>query len=446
MRAAWKSSARTVQVVAHARSFRRGARRQLPIGFAEPDVIVTEQALSVPARRGMANVRRATLMLVPGVAGFVSTVGIVSGRVGSLGKIDGARFIVFLQVELLAVGVSRLGYEQLVLGRASAIEHPDALGFARPLFSRIVPLAVAVSAVLGLVVGGWSGLGVLIVAPCDVVSSVVASFELARRRFLTTIAFSWLNYPLFLFFLVVPGVRIDSGRLANVVALFCATSVVRVGVALVLIARHRTRHRSEESVPITFRDVAGAGATNIGLNVIQRIDGVVFALLPGRFTAVAVSGYLLSTRLLDATYTVSAVVNGLRQVAEGGRAGIVRWSDRRVLAGSAVWFVIWLLGAVFLALLGWPRVLANWGNLMLAAVGSALYLAVLRLMLREFAGQRGLALGRRFAVYAMLAVACATVAAIVRRPSIMLVPTIVMGVACARALATNPTEAEGRLP
>jgi hypothetical protein len=407
--------------------------------------VVTETPTS-SARRAVDNIRRAALMLVPGVAGFVATVGIVSARVGSLGKLDGARFIVFLQVELLAVGVSRLGYEQLVLGRASAIERPDALGYVRPLFARILPLAVAVSAILGFVVGGWSGVGVLIVAPCDVLSSVVASFELARRRFLTTIAFSWLNYPLFLFFLVVPGVRIDSSHLANVVVLFCFTSVVRAGVALVLVARHRSRHAQEEAVPVTFREVAGAGATNIGLNVIQRIDGVVLALFPSRFAAVAVSGYLLSTRLLDATYTVSAVVNGLRQVAESGRTTVVRWSDRRVLAGSAMWFLIWAFGAVILALLGWPRVFTNSGNLLLAAVGSALYLAVLRLMLREFSEQRGLRLGRRFAIYAMLAVVCATVAVALRQPSVMLLPAIIIGVACARDLTTVPTDGGGLVP
>jgi hypothetical protein len=373
-------------------------------------------------------------MLVPGAAGLVATVGITTGHLGALTKPDANRFILFLSVELLAVGASRLGYEQLVLGRASTIEHPDALGYVRPLVRNIVPLSLVMAALLGVVVGGRVGFGVLVAAPFDVLSSVVASFELARRRFLTTIAFSWLNYPLFLVFLVVPGLRVDGAKLGHVVAAFCATSVVRGVIAIVLVLRHMRRHRAHAPIPVAFGEIAGAGATTLAMNVIQRVDALALLLFKGRFSPVATGSYLLATRLLDATYTVTAVVNGLRQVAEGGRAAVVRWADRKVLLGSAVWLAVWLSGAFVLALFKWSDVRENAPNLLLAAAGSALYLAVLRLIVRELGALRGMQLGRRFAGYALIAVGFAVAAVVVRKPVLMLLPAIVNGVASARAL------------
>jgi hypothetical protein len=378
-------------------------------------------------------------MLVPGAAGLIATVGLLSRRLGSLTEPDAHRFVLFLSVELLAVGASRLGYEQLVLGRASTIGHPDALGFVRPLVRNIIPLSLAVATMLGVVVGGRVGFAVLVAAPFDVLSSVVASFELARRKFLTTIAFSWLNFPLFLVLLLAPGVHVDTSKLGQVVAAFCATSVLRGLIAVVLVVRHLTRHREHTVVPVTFGEIAGAGVTTLAMNVIQRIDSVALLLFKSRFSVASFGAYLLANRLLDATYTVTAVVNGLRQVAEGGRAASIRWTDRKVLLGSVVWLGVWLLGAVALALVRWSDARNNPEHLVLAAVGSALYLAVLRLIVRELGERRGMQLGRRFGRYALIAVGFAAAAVVVRNPVLMLMPAIVTGVLSARALSQVPT-------
>jgi hypothetical protein len=394
------------------------------------------------AGRGMADVRRAVLMLVPGAAGLVATVGIATGHLAALSELDAKRFLLFIGVELLAVGASRLGYEQLVLGRATTIEHPDALGFVRPLVRNIIPLSFALATMLGVVVGGRVGFGVLVAAPFDVLSSVVASFELARRKFLTTIAFSWLNYPLFLVFLVVPGLRVNGSKVGQIVAAFCATSVLRGLIAIVLVMRHQKRHRMYESAPVTFSEIAGAGVTTLAMNVIQRVDSLALLVFKTRFSLASVTSYLIATRLLDATYTVTAVVNGLRQVAEGGRAAVIRWTDRKVVLGSLAWFAVWLVGALVLALFKWSDARHNALNLLLAALGSALYLAVLRLIVRELGALRGLALGRRFGRYALVAIGFSIVAVLLRNPALMLLPAIVNGVAAARALSHIPTSDE----
>jgi hypothetical protein len=379
-------------------------------------------------------------MLLPGSAAIAATAGLATGRVGELATGDASRFLVFLQVELLALGIGRLGYDQLVLSRASVLSDADELAFTGLLLRMVMPFALVCAALAGAGLGGWAGIAVLVAAPIDVVSTVTGSFELGRRKYLTNIAFSWMNYPVFLFFLVVPGVRIDSSQLVNVLALFCSTSIARGLVALVVLARHRRRRAGVvTSRPLRVSDLAGAGSVSVSQVLIQRVDGIVLALFGSAFSAASISSYLVATRLLDASYTVSAVAGSLQQVAQTGAERPGREARGwRSLILPGLWVGLWLGGAGGLAVLQWPDVLRGWGRIALAVPAAALYLATFRLVLRELAGGRNSLLARRFVVYVAVAAAFASVAVVTGEPAVMILAMIVTGSASASALSARP--------
>ena len=417
--------------------------------------------------RGRDDLRRTILMLIPGGLGLIATVGLNIGFVGDLAKSDANRLLVFLQVELFALGLGRLGYDQLVLSRAAALDDSDRLDFTPLLMRFVLPFACVCAAVGGAGLRGPAGIAILVAAPCDVLSTVTGSFELSRRKYLTNIAFSWLNYPLFLLFLVLPGAHIDSSSLPNVLVLFCATSVGRAAIAVVLLAGHRRRrrpltpgvsvalsggahrrrrlapgvsvalsggaHRRRRlapgvSVALTRQDLFGSGTVSISQIIVQRGDGAVLALFQSRFPAAGLASYLLASRMLDASYTVSAVVASLAQVRGVDRVVSGSRSSRlpALLFGGA-WFGIWMAAAITLAVLQWPHVFVGWGRLVLAVPAAALYLAIFRHVLRDLAEGRGAAIAFRFLQYVVIAVCFATVAVVTREPAVMFLTATIAG-------------------
>ena len=393
--------------------------------------------------RGRDDLRRTILMLIPGGLGLIATVGLNIGFVGDLAKSDANRLLVFLQVELFALGLGRLGYDQLVLSRAAALDDSDRLDFTPLLLRFVLPFAFICAVVGGVGLRGPAGIAMLVAAPCDVLSTVTGSFELSRRKYLTNIAFSWLNYPLFLLFLVLPGAHIDSSSLPNVLVLFCATSVGRAAIAVVLLAGHRRRrrplaptggaHRRRRmapgaSVTLTRQDLFGSGTVSISQIIIQRGDGAVLALFQSRFPAAGLASYLLASRMLDASYTVSAVVASLAQVrgVDGARSGSQTTRFQALLFGGA-WFGIWLAAAITLAVLQWPHVFVGWGRLVLAVPAAALYLAIFRHVLRDLAEGRGAAIAFRFLQYVVIAICFATIAVVTREPAVMFLTATIAG-------------------
>ncbi len=401
--------------------------------------------------RGRDDLRRTVLMLVPGGLGLIATVGLNIGFVGDLAKSDANRLLVFLQVELFALGLGRLGYDQLVLSRAAALDDSDRLDFTPLLMRVVLPFAFICAAVGGAGLRGPAGIALLVAAPCDVLSTVTASFELSRRKYLSNIAFSWLNYPLFLLFLVLPGAHIDSSSLRNVLVLFCATSVGRAVIAVVLLSAHRRRrrrlapgvgvaltggaHRRRRrrlapgvGVALTRQDLFGSGTVSISQIIIQRGDGAVLALFQSRFPAAGLASYLLASRMLDASYTVSAVVASLAQVRGVDRSVSGSQSSRLqgLLLGGA-WLAIWMAAAITLAVLQWPHVFVGWGRLVLAVPAAALYLAIFRHVLRDLAQGRGAAIAFRFMQYVIIAVGFATIAVLTREPAVMFLTATIAG-------------------
>ena len=394
------------------------------------------------ARPALAGLRRTVLMLLPGSAGIIATVGLATGRIGDLSAGDANRFLVFLQVELLALGIGRIGFDQLVLSRASALDDPDRLAFVTTLVRRVLPFAVGVSAIAAVGLGGRAGVAVIIAAPLDMVSTVTGSFELARRRYATNMAFSWMNFPVFLAALTVPGIRVDSTRLTPVLAVFCATSTVRAAVAVTLLARHLRRHRiatgSAAPETLSSADLSGAGIATAVQVMLQRGDGMVLALADGRFAPAAVSSYLLAGRLVDASYTVSAVVGSLRQVRSDGPTAANH--EGSGLARAAGWLGLWLGAAVVLALLQWPDVGTGWGRLLLAALAAAAYLAIFRHVLLELGQGHGPALARRFGAYVAVLIMAAAAAVLTREPALLFTASIACGLASAYWIRTYAAE------
>ena len=406
--------------------------------------------------QGRDDLRRTILMLIPGGLGLIATVGLNIGFVGDLAKSDANRLLVFLQVELFALGLGRLGYDQLVLSRAAALDDSDRLDFTPLLMRFVLPFAFICAAVGGVGLRGPAGIAMLVAAPCDVLSTVTGSFELSRRKYLTNIAFSWLNYPLFLLFLVLPGAHIDSSSLPNVLVLFCATSAGRAVIAVVLLAGHRRRrqplaltggaHRRRRmapgaSVTLTRQDLFGSGTVSISQIIIQRGDGAVLALFQSRFPAAGLASYLLASRMLDASYTVSAVVASLAQVrgVDGARSGSQTTRFQALLFGGA-WFGIWLAAAITLAVLQWPHVFVGWGRLVLAVPAAALYLAIFRHVLRDLAEGRGAAIAFRFLQYVVIAICFATIAVVTREPAVMFLTATIAGLWSLQTLRQSRTE------
>ena len=406
--------------------------------------------------RGRDDLRRTILMLVPGGLGLIATVGLNIGFVGDLAKSDANRLLVFLQVELFVLGLGRLGYDQLVLSRAAALDDSDRLDFTPLLVRLVLPFAFICAIVGGIGLRGPAGIAILVAAPCDVISTVTGSFELSRRKYLTNIAFSWLNYPLFLLFLVLPGAHIDSSSLPNVLMLFCATSAGRAVIAVVLLAGHRRRrqplaltggaHRRRRmapgaSVTLTRQDLFGSGTVSISQIIIQRGDGAVLALFQSRFPAAGLASYLLASRMLDASYTVSAVVASLAQVRDVDRAESGPPSSRfqALLLGGA-WFGIWIAAAVTLAVLQWPHVFVGWGRLVLAVPAAALYLAIFRHVLRDLAEGRGAVIAYRFLQYVVIAVCFATIAVVTREPAVMFLTATIAGLWSLQTLRQSRNE------
>jgi hypothetical protein len=385
--------------------------------------------------------RRSALMLLPGGAAILATAGLATGRIGEMSSPDATRFLVFLQVELLALGIGRLGFDQLVLSRAILLDNPDALSFTGVLARRVLPVAVLVAAVLALIVGQPAGLAVLIAAPADVLSVVTGSFELGRRKYWINIAFTWINFPVFLFFLVVPGVKIDSSQLSHVLALFCATSVVRALVSLVLLSRHLQRRRRlapSEQVQVVGKDLLGAGIVSSCQNIIPRLDGLVLAGFDGRFSSVAVSSYLVAIRLLDASYSVSGVFASLDHVDARGRH-VVR-SIRQRAGRTIAWVAMWCIGAIILAALRWPDVFVGWGRFVLVVPAAALHVVIFRHVLVELAESHTARVARRFGCYLAVAAVCAALAVVTKEPALMLLAASINGTASLVALRRRAAE------
>jgi hypothetical protein len=387
-----------------------------------------------------ADLRRTLWMTVPGMIGLIATTGLVAGFIGDLSDSDAAKFVIFLQVELLAMGVGRLGLEQLVLSRASEMAKPDTLSYLGPL-RLVIPLGIALSAAFAVVLSDVRGISLIAVVPLDMLSSVVAAFELGRRHYRVPIALAWLNYPLFVVFLVVPVLSINSDNLRNVVTLFVATSVLRGGLAIVLLVRH---HRSLERTTVQHlltRDATASGTVNVVQTVIQRFDGIVLSAFSARFTSVSVTRYLLSTRLLDASYAMSTIVGSLRQVSKDQAA--LRLGGMRRIAPVAGWFGLWVLAAIVLAEAPRPdRWDARW-ELALGVIGSSMFIGTVRITL----GQLGRGENRRLIVrhlsYLGTFVICAAVAVVTGRPWVMLVSAVLCGAA---SLLTLGAETDRRPP
>ena len=400
-----------------------------------------------------ANLRRSLLMLMPGGLAIIATAGIATGHIGKLSVSDSNSFFLFLLMELLAVGVGRLGFDQLVLSRASTFEEPDLLGFTPMLFRVILPLTAGVAGVLGLIIGGPAGLAVFIAAPIDVMSTVTGSFELGRRRYATNIAFAWLNYPVFLLFLVAPGIHVDTSSLTAILVLFCSTSLLRGAVSVVLLAAHRrrqveARHSrtltvltardkwvvADRSHDLTPRDLVGSGTVSVCQAFLQRPDVLVLALFGSQFPKAAIASYFVANRLLDASYTVSAVAGSLMQVSVD-KSARRSWRDRRVLQLAVVWSALWVVAALALLVLQWPHPLRGWGRIALAVPGAVLYLSIFRHVLTELAAGRSHAIARRFGGYLLIAVVAAAVAVVTGEPAVMFIPAAVNGLASTIALA-----------
>ncbi|MCC6438629.1 MAG: hypothetical protein IT196_26645 [Acidimicrobiales bacterium] len=389
--------------------------------------------------RALADLRRTALLTAPGFIGLVVTTGLVTGRLGGLADADAARFVLFLQVELLCVGVARLGLEQLVLSRAAALEDPRALAFARPLFRVSVPLAALGAALLGSALGGRIGLALLIAAPFDIFTSVVAAFELGCRRYIVPIANSWLNYPVFLLLLVTPIPGVDTSRLGWVLTLFCATSVGRGLINAVLYWRNERSVRGRERVRISAGATAAAGVVNVATTVMQRLDSVVLVVFASRFASIAVLGYLVAARLLDSSYSLSSVAGSVLYVSDpDGSSSSARRTRVALIAGA--WLACWLAGAALLAVLARNGAAGSWPVLLLAAFGAAGYLATVRIVLADMAASRTARLTRRalgyLAVHATFAVAAIAAAS----PVPMLVAPLACGAWSLRSIVRPAPE------
>lgn len=169
--------------------------------------------------------------------------------------------------------------------------------------------------------------------------------------------------------------------------------------------------------------------------IAQRFDGVVLGAFTGRFGDVSVAHYLLSTRLLDASYAFSAIVGSLRQVANG--RGQVSSTRLRRFAPAVAWFGLWCLAAATVAVLASPN---GWDarlELGLAAIGSALFICTVRITLRQLARSQIRPLVARHAMYLAVSTATAVIAVGSRRPWIMLWGVIICGLASARSFSNE---------
>ena len=290
-----------------------------------------------------------------------------------------------------------------MLSRTSHLADGDDLGFLRIMGRVVAPVTLVVSALLALAIGTRLdvalGIGVMIAAPLDVVSTITGSFELGRRRYAANLVFSWLNYPVFLIGLLVPIPGLDTSRLSHIVGLFCATSVLRSGVAtalLVAIIADNVCVRSMGSLgwPEQISPMPGWPAP-VRLLRSGRTDWSSPCLLTASIWRV--SSYLLAARLVDASFTVSAVVASLRQVARGVER--VDWRSMGFRGFVVGWSAMWFGGAIALALLNWPDVGTRWGRLVVAALAASAYLAIFRHVLVALASGPEAKIGRRFVDY-----------------------------------------------
>ena len=399
----------------------------------------------------LADLRRTALLTLPGVIGLIVTTGILTRRVADLETTEAARFVLFIQIELLCVGLAKLGLEQLVFSRATELADPLGIAYRRVLVRMTLPLAVLLAAGFGAWFGLPLALAMVVAVPLDVFSTVVASHGLACRRYAIPIVNSWVNYPLLLVLLVVPLPGVSTDRLSHVVGLFAATSTLR---GLYSLVTFRSLERSAAPLArttITSRDAVGAGAVSIALTALQKIDSVVLVLGEGRFSTVTVVHVLFVSRLLEASYAFSTVAASLARVSAVTKA---RWADRtRVVVPAVLWAALWAVAAVALWLLRNRAAPPPISLLALAAAGAAAYLATAQLTMRGLGRGQTSELVRLYSGYVVVAAIIGGAAVSLGAPELVLVPALLTSlVSIARlwrsdqagsapAIASRPTPA-----